>query len=231
MRHYLIPYSKTGLEPGVVNFLKSNEPINFVDVGASSGSFTQSIIEYCGIRNALLIEPQPERIAELTARFPSDKVSVRECAISDKEYRTEMDVLNWQDSSSLLPLKGNIPGLEKIVDLNVRKRIQIQVRKLDDVIATLPWHDEAIDLMKIDVQGAELAVFRGAQDTLRKARMIWTEVSFRPIYEGSASFSDIHSYLNQSDFILLWISPGFRGEANELLEGDALFAKRNWESV
>jgi hypothetical protein len=117
------------------------------------------------------------------------------------------------------------------VDLNVRKRIQIQVRKLDDVIATLPWHDEAIDLMKIDVQGAELAVFRGAQDTLRKARMIWTEVSFRPIYEGSASFSDIHSYLNQSDFILLWISPGFRGEANELLEGDALFAKRNWESV
>jgi FkbM family methyltransferase len=227
LRHYLIPYSKTGLEPGIVNFLKPNKPINFVDIGASSGSFAQSVMEYCGIRNALLIEPQPDQTAKLIARFPSNTISIRTCAISDREQQTEMDVLNWHYSSSLLPLKGEVAGLDKIVDLKVRERIQVQVHQLDHVMAAMPWRDETIDLMKVDVQGSELAVFQGAQETLRKTRMIWTEVSFRPIYERSASFADIYSYLDQNGFMLLWISPGTRGAESELLEGDVLFAKRN----
>ena len=226
MKHYLIPYSNTGLDPGILNFLKPNEPINFVDIGASSGEFAQSMIEYCGgVRNALLIEPQPALVAELSSRFSRDTVQIRQCAISDKEHRTEMDVFNWHYSSSLLPLKPDTAGLDRIVDLKARERISVEVQKLDNVMASLRWYGEVIDFMKVDVQGSELAVFRGAEDTLRRTRMIWTEVSFRPIYEGSASFFDIHSYLSQRGFILLWISQGTRGEGGEVLEGDALFAR------
>jgi hypothetical protein len=72
-------------------------------------------------------------------------------------------------------------------------------------------HHEIVDLSKIDVQGGELAVFQGAEETLRRTRMMWTEVSFRTMYEGAALFSDIHSFMYQSGFILLWISLRFRG--------------------
>jgi FkbM family methyltransferase len=230
MRHYLIPYSDTGLDPGIVRFLKSKAPINLVDIGASSGDFAKAVEIYCGIRHAVLVEPQPARTAELVTRFPGREFKICECAVSDKDGCAEMDVLNWHYSSSLLPVKRDVAEVDKIVDLDVRERIQVRVQKIDDVMAGVPWHSEIVDLLKVDVQGGELAVFRGAQDTLRRTRMIWTEVSFRPMYEGAASFSDIHSFMYQSGFVLLWISPGFRGAGGELLEGDALFAKYDWHT-
>jgi len=86
---------------------------------------------------------------------------------------------------------------------------------------------EIIDLLKVDVQGGELSVFRGAADTLRRTKLVWTEVCFRQIYEGSALFGDIHAFMSNAGLILSGISQGFRGEGGELLEGDALFGNRN----
>src|SRR5262249_1261323 len=158
-RHYLIPYSDTGLDPGIVRFLKSKAPINLVDIGASSGEFAKAVEIYCGIRHAVLVEPQPARTAELVTRFPGRKFKIWNGAVSVKEGCAEMDVLNWHYSSSLLPVKRDIAGVDKIVDLNVRERIQVRVQKIDDVMAGVPWHSEIVDLLKVDVQGGELAVF------------------------------------------------------------------------
>jgi FkbM family methyltransferase len=225
MRHYQIPFSCTGLDPGIVNFLPKNAPINLVDIGASSGEFARAVESYCGIRNALLVEPQPARIAELVTHFPSEKIIIRECAMSDKDGFAEMDVLNWHYSSSLLRVKRDIAGVDKILNLEVCERIKVRVQKLDNVMAEVPWRAEVVDLVKLDVQGSEFAVLLGAQDTLQRTRMVWTEVAFRPMYEGAASFSDIHSFMYQLGFVLLWILQGFRGDGSELLEGDALFAR------
>jgi FkbM family methyltransferase len=227
MRHYLIPFSSTGLESGLVNYLRRNVPINFLDIGASSGEFAQAISDYCGVRHAVLVEPQPALAAHLISRFPSEEFSIEKCAISDEDGWAEFDVLNWHYSSSLLPVNRGISGFDKIFDLRVRDRIKVRVRTLDDLMSKISWRAETIDLLKVDVQGGELSVFRGAEATLRRTRMIWTEVSFRQMYEGSALFSDIHAFLYQAGFMFLWISQGLRGENSELLEGDALFVRRD----
>ena len=55
--------------------------------------------------------------------------------------------------------------------------------------------------------------------------MIWAEVSFRRLYDGSAAFSEMYDFMDQCGFRLLSLEEGFRGERKELLEADALFMR------
>jgi FkbM family methyltransferase len=224
LRHYRIPFSRLGLEPGIVPFLRSRSAITLVDIGASAGEFSAAIQDHCGIRRALLIEPQPLRCRELAARFANDRFLIRRCAVSDRSGSAEMDILNFDYSSSLLPVKPEVGGAGTFLDLGVRERIPVQLRTLDDILIEAAW-DDPIDLLKIDVQGAELLAFKGAHRTLTRTRLIWTEVSFRPQYEGSAVFSEIYNFLNQLGFRLCSLQEGFRGERRELLQADALFCR------
>jgi FkbM family methyltransferase len=231
MQHYLIPFSETGLNEGLVRYLATNSPINLIDVGASSGEFTNTVQKYCGIRHALLIEPQPRRASELARRFSDDRFIIKQCAVSNVIGTANMDILAFDYASSLLPIKRAYFGLEKIIDTNIKEQITVEINRIDDLVATLPWGSERIDLLKIDVQGGELSALNGAVNTLERTDMVWTEISFRPIYEGSALFSDIHSFFTEAGFILLWLAQGFRGESGELLQGDALFLSPSQKSM
>ncbi len=50
---------------------------------------------------------------------------------------------------------------------------------------------EHIDFIWMDVQGAEVDVFRGGQETLKRTRVIYTEYSNRELYEGQLSLKDL----------------------------------------
>ena len=50
---------------------------------------------------------------------------------------------------------------------------------------------EAIDIMKLDVQGAELEVLKGARGLLGGVRLIELEVAFNPIYKDQPLFGEI----------------------------------------
>src|SRR5688572_12864330 len=64
-----IPYSRHGLDLGLIPFLPEGQPITLIDIGASSGQFTGTVIDHCGITRALLVEAQPTRYRELRERF------------------------------------------------------------------------------------------------------------------------------------------------------------------
>ena len=57
-----------------------------------------------------------------------------------------------------------------------------------------------IDIMWIDVQGAELNVFKGAIDILKATRIIMTEVGLKPYYEGHTLKTDIDVFLGGMGF-------------------------------
>jgi FkbM family methyltransferase len=73
---------------------------------------------------------------------------------------------------------------------------RIATRRLDDIAEV-----EALDFLKIDVQGSELAVFRGGRERLSRAVAIQTEVSFVALYEGQPAFGDIDVELRQMGFV------------------------------
>jgi FkbM family methyltransferase len=71
---------------------------------------------------------------------------------------------------------------------------KIKTTRLDDII------DDA-DYLKIDVQGAELDVFRGADKLLDKINIINTEVCFVPLYKGQPLFAEIDQALRKKGFM------------------------------
>ncbi len=114
------------------------------------------------------------------------------------------------------------------------ERIPLQTRRLDD-IAGMP----RIDLLKIDIQGGEYDVFRGATDRLSEAVAIVTEVGFLPLYKDQPTLADQMAELTRQGFILhkfLFAKsvflPGRRARAlqprrhrSQLIDGDAVFIR------
>ena len=69
--------------------------------------------------------------------------------------------------------------------------------RLDDVPETA-----GADLLKLDIQGAELMVLRHAEARLRDAVVIQAEVEFLPLYKGQPLFSEMELFLRGHGFVL-----------------------------
>ncbi|MDB9542443.1 FkbM family methyltransferase [Microcystis aeruginosa CS-1036] len=62
---------------------------------------------------------------------------------------------------------------------------------------------DTIDFLQVDVQGAELNIFQGAQQIIKNSTLaIQTEVEFAPIYKNQPLFADVNSHLRQQGFFL-----------------------------
>ncbi len=67
---------------------------------------------------------------------------------------------------------------------------------------------DSIDFLQVDVQGAELNIFQGAQQIIKNSTLaIQTEVEFAPIYKNQPLFADVDNHLRQQGFFL----QGFKG--------------------
>ncbi len=100
----------------------------------------------------------------------------------------------WSLTASLL--EPNRSLLDRYHNLGehvvVKSRQPVPTVRLDDVLAP-----GGMDLLKIDVQGAERLVFDGARARLDECLMVWTEVEFVPLYEGQPLFADIDTRLRE----------------------------------
>ncbi len=108
--------------------------------------------------------------------------------------------------------------------MRLRERIPVRAEQLDRPVENSALG--SIELLKIDVQGAEHLVFDGAKDTLRAVKLVWCEVSFRPLYRGSSTFDQIYQRMATDNFCLIELESGFRSPGGELLQADALFERR-----
>ena len=115
----------------------------------------------------------------------------------------------------------------------VTARLPVHTRRLDDVAEI-----RALDYLKIDVQGSELAVFRGGRAKLARAVAIQTEVSFITLYEKQPAFGEVDVELRAQGFVphttaavKLWpIAPYVAGgdpqrPLNQLLEADVVYVR------
>jgi FkbM family methyltransferase len=106
-------------------------------------------------------------------------------------------ITSWTDgnpgASSLFLATGDYPA-----EQYVQSTIEVDCTRLDDLCGGLGI--EAIDLMWIDLQGAELLALQSAGTLLEKTRYIYTEVSHRPLYQGQCLFDDVDAFLKARGF-------------------------------
>jgi len=99
------------------------------------------------------------------------------------------------------------PPIDEVVDRHPRLEPQRMVRaEAIELIALDDWCAENafdnVDLIKLDTQGSELDILRGAERALESVSIVQTEVEFNPMYEGQPLFGDIDRFLRERGFVL-----------------------------
>lgn len=119
---------------------------------------------------------------------------------------------NFPMTSSLL--EPNTALLAKFEDLEELVRVvatrTVTTRRLDDIPEA-----RGADYLKLDVQGGELMVLRGARELLKGVLVVHTEVEFVPLYKNQPLFADLDAFLRGQGFALHRI-PGFAGRPFKL---------------
>lgn len=146
-------------------------------------------------------EPQPlyreclESMAQSNIQFHPYFI-----ALSDTVGTLDLHVTKSPGSTSLFKPTTHMRSLypeETVAD----KVERVDVTTIDDWAAANGNPD--IQLMKFDIQGAELKALLGATRTLRASTLlIYTEILFNSLYEGGALFSELDSCLRESGFML-----------------------------
>ena len=119
-------------------------------------------------------------------------------------------------SSSLLPLSDH---REVHPEVTVARKVQVWTERADGVFE--PGDLAGIDTLVLDVQGAELKVLEGLGSLIDGFRSIWTEISYRPLYEGSCVVGDLDAWLGKHGFSRVVTVP-----VREGWYGDALYLRR-----
>ena len=131
---------------------------NCVDVGANVGAITDRVCKLAPRGHHIAIEPLPELAVRLEQRHP--EIDVHCCALSDTAgTRTFVREVDAPTRSGFRRQNGgDSPTVE----------FPVEVRRLDDIVPA----DTGIDFIKIDVEGAEGEVLRGALRTIERCRPV-----------------------------------------------------------
>jgi FkbM family methyltransferase len=174
--------------------------INIVDVGAMSlGKETDaySAILRKGLVKIVGFEPVQAECDKLN-NMPGSRRKYFPYAIGDGAIRT-FNECNYAMTSSLYEPYTEL--LDKFQNLENRVRVvassQVQTQRLDDIEEVA-----YTDYLKVDVQGAEVDVFKGAKRTLEQILIVHTEVEFVPLYQNQPLFSDVDQLLRNCGFLL-----------------------------
>jgi len=178
----------------------------------------RQLFEEIGIKNYLLIEPQKHAFEETVKKSTAlNNCKILNCALSDKEgemtlYCDKIEV-NAGVSSSLLKPKDH---LKKFPWVEFNREERVNVLKLDNIVL----NKEDYNFIFIDVQGNELNVFKGGENTLVYIDVILTEVNFIELYENCCLVEQLDEFLKSYYFV--------RVETGKDLGGysDALYIKK-----
>ena len=129
---------------------------NCVDVGCHEGAFLYQIRKYAPLGRHFAFEPIPHLAEQLAVKFPTLEIS--SCALSN---------VSGESVFYIIPDAPALSGLSEREFLNPEKArdvISVRTQRLDSLIP----EDIKIDLIKIDVEGAEGLVILGALEIIKR---------------------------------------------------------------
>ncbi len=198
-----------------------------IDIGANEGQFFEKFSNDFGNPvTADLFEPIPEMIERLRRKWKTGSITIHPFALGSQNTSAKLNMhVNHLPSSSLLQAQVDAAIFETI-DISDQKQIEIEVRRIDDVVDIESLEQKSCILMKLDVQGFELEVLKGAHSTLGLVHAVLTEINFDTLYENQASFSEIVNYLKGFDFQYAGSISQALGSNGRCIYVDAVFYKQ-----
>jgi FkbM family methyltransferase len=201
------------------------EPIIF-DVGAHRGYITSKFRSLIPDATVHAFEPFPESFQRLAERNADDrKVHCHPFGLAERDTEVELHANESAATNSILATDDAASETWGSGLLDTRSTVRIRVRPLDRVADELGL--SGIDILKLDVQGAEPLVMDGAAELCRagKIRMIYTEIITQPTYKGQKRFDEALGVFYDRGFDLHNLYNLNSGDSGQLRQLDAIFVK------
>ncbi|MGB9689508.1 FkbM family methyltransferase [Thermogutta sp.] len=209
-----------------IRALVTNVPPVLLDVGAHRGIFAQLAHRLIGFRRIICIEADKDLVAESRHRNPSSNVTIICAALDERESAVPFYVHHDRTMSSLVPadqtiLKEKFPN-DAPEPIAVR---MVHTKTLDQIVEQIPDLHGSF-FLKLDTQGNELRILRGAPDTLMRTEVILTEFMFYSPYRTDYSFRDLVDFLSDHGFECAGALSLTRRPSHEISAVDFLFKRR-----
>jgi FkbM family methyltransferase len=194
-----------------------------IDAGANRGAFTDAFLLLHRPERVILVEAIPELAKNLRTRYSGDpRVSIVDAALSERNGEARFEINRSEASSSLLPIDPrNSKWFSR--DLSVARTVRVPTMTLSELMTREGL--QTVDLLKLDLQGAERLVLTGSAEVLDRIQVIYTEVFFESLYAGAWLFWDTNEFLSHRGFKLCGLSNIVHAADGGLVQCNATFRR------
>lgn len=205
---------------------RGDEAVVALDVGGNEGHTARRMLGLWPAARVVAFEPSPAILPVLKAEAAKGPgFEVVEAAVGSREGKVSFHVTGDHWCSSVLP-PSELGKRYYGSWLEVSRKVEVPLVTLDG------WTGrngvKRVDLIKVDTQGYDLEVLKGAEGLLRTGgvRAVNCEFQFAPEYEGCSTFSEIDQYMKGLGFCLYQIHEVWtKGNEEQTSCGDGLWLK------
>jgi FkbM family methyltransferase len=194
---------------------------SILDVGGGQATTAQLFSRYFPTAPVFIFEPILSNFKEI------EKQSVGQTtwrlvnkAVGSSVGETFINIASHVTASSLLEMNADAEGYGNL--LVTEKKEAIKVTTLD---AEIP-NNTPISILKMDVQGFELEVLKGAKETLKRTEIVILEINNHDGYKNAPTYFELDAFLREANFQLHDLLPNVRING-KLQDWDAIYVKNH----
>jgi FkbM family methyltransferase len=209
----------------LLRFVDPDAPVLLVDVGANEGQWIDQFLGLYADVRIIAFEPVAEAFAVLQRRHGGRAgVELVRAALSDHAGEAAMTLGHDTTRSTLHAYGGPLAG--EAATLSPRRET-VRLARLDDYADRIAATGAVARVLKIDVQGHELAVLEGAAGVLERFDAVVCECCFAPEYEGvEPSFAPATEMLRAAGLYPIHFGEYGSARSPYAYERDVLFVRR-----
>jgi FkbM family methyltransferase len=195
------------------------------DVGASTGHSVERFLATFERPIIHSFEPQAAAFSELHRRFGRrDGIHLNHVALADRTGVASLHRGSYDETSSLLEFAADSWWV-KAQNISAEGAITVALDTVDHYCGERGI--TGIDLLKLDIQGAEPECLRGAQAMLGAGavRVVQVEIILHGVYTRRGSFAAIEAQLAPHGFRLVSMFDIMIAPSGELLQLDAIYVR------
>ena len=191
-------------------------PLTVVDVGANGGIWSLALLHHSGpwVDKIHMFEPMEGNLAAIRDVMKdglygehADKLVINEYALSESKGSVE---IHFESDVTGLASIDSATAHFPMRNIQLERTRAIQTDRLDTYCADNGI--ETIDILKIDVEGHELSVLKGAENLLREKRIRAVAYEIGPHQMARRDFyKDFFEFFNQYGYTnLRYREPGWK---------------------
>jgi len=204
------------------------EQVTIFDVGAHHGQTARRFRELFPESTIFSFEPFPQSFDVLKRQVAHDpSIRIFNFGLSSRDETSDFHSNPNSETNSLLSTDSLGATTWGQGLLETKEIVRAKFKMLDSVISELKL--PKIDILKLDVQGAEHLVMKGAASACREGQidMIYSEIITQPTYVGQKRLDEALRVFYDSGFDLHNIYNPSLSESGRLRQVDAIFTRKN----